>query len=53
MLNFTMECLMCNEKFTLCNDTGNLDINTAAIAGVVSIGIGYSKQNYKQHGNCL
>lgn len=34
---------MCKEKFFLCNDTGDMDINTAAVAGAVSVGIGYSQ----------
>lgn len=40
---FTLECLMCKEKFYLSNVTGELDINTAAVSGAVSIGIGYSQ----------
>ncbi|CAG4974842.1 unnamed protein product [Parnassius apollo] len=33
---------MCKEKCIL-NVSGNLDINTAVVAGAVSVGIGYTK----------
>lgn len=40
---FTLTCLMCKEKFSFCNVIGDLDVNTAAVAGAVSVGIGYSQ----------
>lgn len=40
---FAVECMMCKEKFSICYVTGELDINTAEVAGALSVGIGYSQ----------
>lgn len=45
MSQFKLKCKMCNESFTVYNDipTNELDLNTSAVAGIVSIGCGYTQ----------